>query len=192
MVIDSNRPDEGDTGKFRKYIPLATVVPVIAIMAALFVYRDAIATLGTWGYLGAFLIGLIANATVFLPMPGLVLLFALGVTFNPVLVGLTGAAGGTLGEMSGYIVGYSGHAFVKNRELYVKAEGWTKKWGSAGVFVFALIPFLPLDIAGIAAGALRFPVWKFLAACLLGKALLYTGMTLLTAWGWHAVLGWFT
>ena len=65
-----------------------------------------------------------------------------------------------------------------------------KKWGSMAIFVFALAPFLPLDIAGIAAGTLRFPVWKFLVACLCGKALLYTGMTLATAWGWHTIQNW--
>ena len=176
--------------KWRKYIPCVIFVPVIAITVVLFLYRDAVAEFGNWGYLGAFLIGLVANATVIMPMPGLLLLFALGATFNPVLVGLAGGAGGALGEMSGYIVGYGGHAYVKNIKLYIRAEGWMTRWGSMAIFTFALAPFLPLDIAGIAAGTLRFPVWKFLLACLFGKALLYTGMTLATAWGWQTVQSW--
>lgn len=161
-------------------------------MVLLFVYRDAMAELGNWGYLGAFLIGLVANATVFLPTPTLVLLFALGATFNPVLVGIIGAAGGAIGEMSGFLAGYGGHEFVKNNKFYIRAENWMRKWGSAAVFVFALIPFLPIDIAGIAAGALRFPIWKFLVACFFAKAILYTGLTLATAWGWDTVQSWFT
>ena len=166
-------------------------VPVIVLMVVLFIYREAVAELGNWGYLGAFLIGLVGNATVILPMPGLMLLFALGASFNPVLVGLIGAAGGTLGEMSGYILGYGGHGFITNNELYIRAETRMKKWGSVGIFMFALIPFLPLDIAGIAAGALRFPVWKFLTACFLGKSVLYISVTLASAWGWHFVERWF-
>lgn len=175
----------------RKYIPLLSFLLVIIIMVVLFVYRDAVAELGNWGYLGAFLIGLVGNATVILPMPSLLLLFALGATFNPVLVGLTGAAGGAIGELSGYLLGYSGHGFIKNNQLYVKAENWMKKFGSATVFVFALAPVLPFDVAGVTAGALRFPVWKFLAACFSGKALLYISLTLATAWGWHSIEGWF-
>ena len=156
-------------------------------MIVLFIYRDAMTELGSWGYLGAFLIGLVANATVILPMPTLVLLFTLGATFNPILVGVTGAAGGAIGEMSGYIAGFGGHAFVKNNKLYIRAENWMRRWGSATVFVFALVPFLPIDIVGIAAGALRFPIWKFLVAGFFGKALLYICLTYATAWGWHIV-----
>jgi membrane protein DedA with SNARE-associated domain len=175
----------------KKYTSLLTVVPVIAITVVLFIYREEVARLGNWGYLGAFLIGLVGNATIVLPMPGLLLLFALGVTFNPVLIGLTGAAGGAIGELSGYILGFSGHIFVKNNRFFIRAEDWMRRWGSATIFVFALIPFLPIDIAGIAAGALRFNVWKFLGACYAGKALLYVGLTVAAAWGWHSIEGWF-
>ena len=176
----------------KKYVPLLSFLLVIIIMVVLFVYRQAVAELGNWGYLGAFLIGLVGNATVILPMPSLLLLFALGATFNPVMVGLTGAAGGAIGELSGYILGYSGHGFINNTQLYVKAESWMKRWGSATVFVFAVAPVLPIDVAGIAAGALRFPVWKFLVACFSGKSLLYISLTLATSWGWHSIERWFT
>jgi len=185
---------EGKTGKenrLKKCIPLFTSALVIAITVVLLIYRDFVAELGNWGYLGAFLIGLVGNATIFLPVPSLLLLFALGATFNPVLIGLTGAVGGALGEMSGYIFGFGGHAFIRNNRLYLRAERWTKRWGSAAIFIFALAPVLPIDIAGIAAGALRFPVWKFLLACFSGKALLYISLTLATAWGWHFVESWF-
>ena len=175
----------------KRYASLLSFLLVTALMVLLFIYRGAVVELGNWGYLGAFLIGLVGNATIILPMPGLLLLFALGTTFNPVLVGLTGAAGGAIGEMSGYILGYSGHGFIKNNQLYVKSEAWMKRFGSATVFVFALAPVLPIDVAGIAAGALRFPVWKFLVACFSGKAILYTGLTLAIAWGWQSVERWF-
>ena len=176
---------------WKKLVPLLTFVLVVVIMVVLFVYRDALAGLGNWGYLGAFLIGLVGNATVILPMPSLLLLFALGATFNPVLVGLTGAAGGAIGEMSGYMLGYSGHGFINKTRLYVKAESWVKRYGSATVFVFSLAPVLPIDVAGIVAGALRFPVWKFLAACFAGKALLYIVLTLAISWGWNSIEKWF-
>ena len=69
-------------------------------------------------------------------------------------------------------------------------EEWMKKWGSATIFVFSLAPFLPFDVAGIAAGALRFPLWKFLIASFLGKVILYVCATLAAAWGWGFAEHW--
>ena len=133
------------------------------------------------------LIGLVGNASIVLPMPGLLLLLSLGATFNPVLVGLVGAAGGALGELSGYLMGYSGHAFINSRRMYAMAESWMRRWGTAAIFLFALVPLLTFDIAGIAAGVLRFPLWKFLLSCWLGKAILYVSLALASHWGWQAV-----
>jgi membrane protein YqaA with SNARE-associated domain len=171
----------------RKLIPLLVLFLVIAITVCLFLYRDKVAQLGNYGYLSAFLISLIANATIILPFPGIVILFALGATFNPVLVGLVGGIGGTIGEMTCYLLGYSGRGVVENRRFYDKATQWLKKWGILTVFIFALTP-LPFDVLGIGAGVLRFPFWKFFLACWCGKTILYVGMVLAAAWGWEIIL----
>jgi len=147
----------------RRLIPLLILFMVVAITVCLFLYRDKVAQLGNYGYLSAFLISLIANATIILPFPGIVILFALGASFNPVLVGLAGGIGGTIGEMTSYMLGYSGRGVVENRRFYDKATQWLKKWGVLTVFIFALTP-LPFDVLGIAAGVLRFPFWKFFVA----------------------------
>jgi membrane protein YqaA with SNARE-associated domain len=123
-------------------------------------------------------------------MPGLLLLFAIGATFNPFLVGVISAAGGAIGEMTGYVLGYTGHTFIKRNRIYIKTQNWMKRWGAAAIFVIALIPFLPMDVAGLVAGVSRFPVWKFLLAALGGKAVLYTIMALAGAWGWDIVYRW--
>ena len=81
---------------------LLTIFLAIAITAGLFLFRNRIDELGNYGYLGAFLIGLVTSATVFVPVPGIVVLFAIGTTLNPVLVGLVGAAGAIIGEMTGH------------------------------------------------------------------------------------------
>jgi membrane protein YqaA with SNARE-associated domain len=93
--------------------------------------------------------------------------------------------------MSGYVAGHSGKKLIGRNKTMRRAEVWMKRWGAAGIFVFALIPFLPLDIAGLAAGALRYSIWKFLVAAFLGKTLLYVGLTYATAWGWDVINGWF-
>jgi membrane protein YqaA with SNARE-associated domain len=172
-------------------IPVASLVLVIAVMIVLYLKRDSVAALGNWGYLGAFLIGFIGNATVILPMPGLLLLFALGVTFNPVLVGVVGAAGGTLGEMTGYAIGLSGHYMTGNNRWLRLARVWMQRWGSLALFLFALMPILPMDVAGIAAGIVRFKIWKFLVAVMIGKTILYVGATLAAVAGWTFLSHWF-
>ena len=175
-------------GLIKKWlVPLATLLLVIAITITLFVYQDKVAELEEYGYLGAFLINLVANATIILPMPGQLLTFALGASFNPLLVGLAGGFGGAIGEMTGYVAGASGRGVLQDNRAYINAVGWLKRRGMAVIFLFTVTP-LPVDIVGIAAGALRYPVWKFLLVCFLGKAILYSGMAYAGAWGWETVI----
>ena len=180
----------------RNVVPLLTLLLVIAITAVLFLfvrrYPERVAEFENYGYLGAFLISLVGNATIILPMPAMLLLFALGAVLNPILVGLIGAGAGAIGELTGYVAGYSGRAVALNTRWYTRAERWMRRWGTMTIFVFSLVPLLPFDIAGMVAGVLRFPLWKFWLACFLGKALLYTGMALAGAWGWETLLRYFS
>jgi membrane protein YqaA with SNARE-associated domain len=171
----------------RRLIPLVMLIAMVAITAVLFVYRDEVSQLEEYGYLGSFLINLVANATIILPMPGQLLIFALGASFNPLLVGLAGGFGGALGEMTGYVAGVSGRGVLHDNRTYLTAVRWLRKWGVLVIFLFTVTP-LPVDLVGIAAGALRYPVWKFLLVCFLGKAILYTGMAYAGAWGWEWVI----
>ncbi len=172
----------------QRFVPLLTLLLVIAITFVIFLYRDRISELENLGYLGAFLISLVSNASIVIPMPSLLLLFALGAAFNPILVGIVGGAGGAIGELSGYIAGRSGRVVSRNDKWFIRAEGWMSRWGTMTVFVFSLVPVLPFDAAGVAAGVVYFPIRKFLVACFLGKTLLYTAMALFGAWGWEALL----
>jgi membrane protein YqaA with SNARE-associated domain len=175
-----------------KVIPVLSLLLVIAITAALFIYRDRVAELGNYGYLGVFVISLVCSATIILPVPGMLLIFALGATFNPVFVGLVAAFGGTLGEITGYTFGYSGRRIIGGDRVFIRAEKWIKRWGMLTIFVFSLVPPLPIDVLGIVTGSLRFPLWKFLLGCFLGKAILYTGMAFTGAWGWEIILPFFS
>jgi len=170
------------------FVPLLTLLLVIAIMLFLFYHRDRVSELENLGYLGSFLIGIVSTATIFIPMPSILLLFALGAALNPILVGLLSGIGGTIGELTGYIAGSSGRGIAQDNKWFNRAERWMKRWGALTIFVFALVPVLPIDIAGIVAGVLRFPIWKFLVTCFLGKTLEYIAIALLGAWGWGAML----
>jgi len=161
----------------RNYIFLASLFLVLIISVGLFYfygkYPDRIEELKAYGYLGAFVISLILNATVILPVGNIVVLTALGVTLpSAALVGLVGGAGAAIGESVGFLAGYSGRGLIGKEKMYSRVERWMKRWGSLTVFVLSIIPFI-FDLVGIAAGALKFPYWKFLILCWLGRTILY-------------------
>lgn len=169
------------------FLTFLPVLCVIAITVGIFLYRDEIVEFRNYGYLGAFLANLVSNASVFLPVPGGLIVVALGAFLSPLLVGLAAGTGAAIGEMSGYVLGYSGRVVLKDNKAYDRSVLWLKKWGVLTIFVFAVTP-LPFDLAAIAAGALRFPVWKFLLACWVGKSLLSIAAALAGAWGWEIVV----
>ncbi len=190
-ITSHDKPTGAGKGSWirRNYLSILALFLIIAIVVGLYVFYqrnpDRVAEFESYGYLGAFLICLVTNATVILPFPGIVVLFALGAAFNPLFIGLAAGIGGTIGEMTAYLLGYSGRGVVANIRFYDRSVQWLEKWGVLTVFVFALTP-LPFDVLGIAAGLLRFPFWKFFIACWLGKTLLYIGMAFAGAWGWEA------
>ena len=152
-----------------QYTRILLIVIVLAVTAGIFVFRDRVSNLQGYGYLGAFLISLVSSATIILPIPGLALIFALGDAYNPVLIGIAAGAGSALGEITGYMAGYSGQIVLKNNKTYLRMERWMKRRGSIVIFVLAFVPNPVFDLAGAAAGVLRYPLWKFLIVCFLGK-----------------------
>jgi membrane protein DedA with SNARE-associated domain len=185
----------------KKLIPILTLLLVIAISVALFFYGrkpEIVAELGKYRYLGAFLISVIGNATVLLPGIVLPILTALGVDFyqasggltGPIMIGLVGGAGAAIGEIVGYIAGYSGSRIAKRSKMYSRVESWMRRWGALAIFIFALVPLF-FDLVGLVAGALRFPLWKFILLCWAGRTLLYVVIVVLAALGWEAALPYF-
>jgi membrane protein YqaA with SNARE-associated domain len=149
---------------------LTAVVVLIALGAALY-FRDHLDDLQGYGYVTVFLVGLISNATLILPVPGLAVSSVLGSVFNPWIVGLVAGAGQALGELTGYMAGYSGQSWVAEHSRYRWLVLRMQRYGVFAIFVLALLPNPLFDVAGMAAGALRLPVWKFLLSCAAGKVI---------------------
>ncbi len=147
----------------------ASLLAVIALSVYIFMIRDQAQKYAEYGYPGIFIISFLANATVLLPAPGVAIIFAMGSVFNPLFVGLVAGAGATLGELSGYMAGFSGQGIVEHIHLYNRIEGWMQRYGALTIFLLAAIPNPFFDLAGMAAGALKMPIQKFLFWCLLGK-----------------------
>ena len=182
----------------RTLVLALTLIFVIAVTVGLqLVYGrhpERLLELRNYVYWGAFLISLIGNATIIFPGAVLIILTNMGIVLYPVtgvfglvMVGLVGAVGAAIGEITGYLLGYGGRGVVENSRLYLRLVAWVRRWGMLAVFLLSVVPLF-FDLVGIAAGALRFPLWKFILACWLGRTILYVGFVLATAWGWEVVL----
>ena len=173
MSESQPRPERAHQAAFWTGRPFrfAIIALVLAISIAIFAFRQQFAELAAVGYPGIFLVSLLGNATVVLPAPSLALVFAMGSALPPVLVGLAAGAGEALGELTGYALGYGGQAVIENEATYGRLVAWMERRGGITVFVLSVIPNPFFDLAGIAAGTLRYPVWRFLLFCWMGKTI---------------------
>jgi membrane protein YqaA with SNARE-associated domain len=165
---DPTIPPPPSTRRLR-VVRISTIVAVLVAVGAAFYFRDRIQELKQYGYAAIFLVGLVSNATLILPVPGLVISSVMGGVFNPWIVGLVGGVGQALGELTGYMAGYSGQTWIDENPTYNRMTQWMQRYGILTIFVLALIPNPIFDLGGIAAGALRLPLWKFLASSIAGK-----------------------
>ena len=168
---------------------LALVV-VIAISVYFFSIRDQAEELARYGYPGIFLLSILSNATVLLPAPGVLFVFAMGAVFNPFGVALAAGAGAALGELSGYLAGFSGQAVVERTAIYERLLGWMQRNRRLAYLLILLLAAVPnplFDLAGFSAGTLRMPVAPFLLVCLVGKIL----KMLLFAYAGASSIRWF-
>lgn len=154
---------------------------VVIITLGITLNRRQLGDLAALGYLGSFVAMLTSNATLILPAPGLVVVFALGSSLNPVLVGIAGAAGATLGELTGYIAGYSGTGIMEQSVVTERIQRWMMRNGMLTIFALSAIPNPFFDLAGLFAGASRMPLRSFLSMTFCGKviqavSIAYTGM----------------
>lgn len=151
---------------------IVALIFVVGLTVYLFINRDRVKELEAFGYPGIFLFSLAANATLILPVPGVLVTSAMGAVFNPFWVAVAAGSGSALGEISGYLAGFSGQGVVEKTKWHDRVTGWMRS--KYGVLIVLLLSFVPnplFDIAGITAGALKMPVLRFLFWCWLGKVM---------------------
>jgi membrane protein YqaA with SNARE-associated domain len=149
---------------------------LVVILLSLYIYsiRDQVKELAQYGYLGIFLLSILANATVLLPTPGILFVFTMGAIYNPVGVAVAAGLGAAIGELSGYLAGFSGQAVVERIDTYKALLDWMdehKQLSNLAIFLLAFIPNPLFDLAGIASGTLKIPIPRFLFFVSIGKVL---------------------
>ena len=141
-------------------------------------FTDVIQQLSTWmeslalqyGYFGIFLISLVGALSIIFPIPYTVIIFTLGGTFEPLWIALAAGIGSTVGEFSGYLIGFGGSKVIS--EKYKKKMEFLMKlfdrFGLIIIFLFALTP-LPDDLLFIPLGVIRYNIARAFIPALVGK-----------------------
>jgi membrane protein YqaA with SNARE-associated domain len=148
------------------------------------------------GYPGAFIISLIGNATILLPFPYIGVPFILGgvqtvpsgpFIFDPWLIGLVSGIGATIGEMTGYAIGYAGGELIKE-EQRSRIRDLALQHPKLTPFLLWFVAATPIpdDVLVVPLGASKYPWWKVLAPQLIGKTMFLTGI----AWAGRLSLSW--
>ncbi|MDA1189186.1 MAG: VTT domain-containing protein [Chloroflexi bacterium] len=158
-------------------IRIVSLVLGIGLILSVWFLRDTfevVQRLETLGYRGVLIVAFLSflgSVALVLPVPGLASLCAVSAIINPALVGVAAAGGETLGEISGYAIGFGGRSVIENSRFYPTFQSWMEKRGWLVIFIVALIPNPFFDIVGIAAGATRYPAYKFFPIVLVGKVI---------------------
>jgi membrane protein YqaA with SNARE-associated domain len=186
-------------------LAIAGVVALNVAMYALLATEPAqrfLDALAGWTYPGVFVLSAIANAGVLVGLPYNAVVLQIAATDElPWLVALAAAAGSTLGETTGWIVGRQGGKALPEGGRLGRFVGWLRDGtrrparAFAAIAAFAAIPNYAFDVAGLAAGALGIRYRVFLAATFTGRLLRFAvfalaGPFLLSVWTsvWSAVL----
>lgn len=173
----SLRETSGQPGRSKFQMNVLRILALLAVIGlTIFIYmiRDRVEDFAAFGYPGIFIIALLANATILLPAPGVAVIYAMGAIFNPFGVGLAAGTGGAIGELSGYLAGFSGQAVIERTDIYDRIKPWVNKYGGWAILVLSAIPNPFFDVAGIAAGMAKMPIHTFLMFTWIGQLIKMT------------------
>jgi membrane protein DedA with SNARE-associated domain len=164
----------------------------IVLCVVVVLYWDYIRQAEQYGYFGVFLISVLAGVTVFVPIPGVLVVFTLGSVLNPTLVGIVSGLGEAVGSLGIYLSGWGGQKAVQNlnHNCVNRFVGWLRRRGEIAVFLMSAIVnplFYPFTAI---AGMLRFGLIKFFSLCWAGKAIKNTAIAYLGYFGLRNVLRW--
>ena len=140
---------------------------VLVIVLLVYFLRDHL-DLTDVGYPAIALLSLFASAGLVVPVPGMAAVCAGGWLLNPWLVALVAGSTGTVGELTGYVLGFSGRGVVNRGRLYMRMENWMRRRGWLVIFLLSVLPNPVFDLAGISAGVLHYPIWRFLGLVWVG------------------------
>jgi membrane protein YqaA with SNARE-associated domain len=188
--------------RWEYYVGIGGLLVTAAIVVAVIFFREELHAFEHYGYLGAFVISIFGGATIIAPIPMTPVVFALGAVMKPefapymgpIFVGIAAGLGETLGGISIYMTGYGGGTALQDmkegkvKNGYKRMMGWVERRGSLTIFILSAVVNPFFYPAALAAGALRFGIWRFIFISLIGKMI--KGITVAAAgyWGLGSIL----
>jgi len=165
-----------------------TIVLCIAIIR----YRGYLAQIERYGYLGCFILSLLASSTVVLPGFNNFVIFTLGGVLTPAIVGAVGGIGEAMGAVSAYFVGYGGRGLLRdsNNSLYVRFSNILHHHGSKAVFFMASIINPVYYPFAMFLGMLRFGLTRFFLMTWAGRTIKNMALAYLGYFGLRSILQW--
>lgn len=184
--------EKTDSRKTEYIIGGLALALTIALCVVVILYWDYIRQVEQYGYFGAFLISVLAGATVFIPIPGVLLVFTLGSVLNPALVGIVSGLGEAVGSLGIYLSGWGGQKAIQNlnHNWVNRFVGWLRRRGEIAVFLMSAVLnplFYPFTAI---AGMLRFGLIKFFFLCWAGKAVKNMAIAYLGYFGLRNIMRW--
>ncbi len=170
---------------------LGIFLAVIGTASAAILLRNHIA-LQQAGYLGIALTALLASGSMVLPIPALATVCAASAFLVPLYVGLVAGGAETVGELTGYFLGYSGRGVVGEGRVFQRLGTWMRRRGWLLLFLLAFLPNPVFDLAGVTAGALRYPLERFLAVVFAGKIMKFVGLAYACAFSADSLVRFFS
>lgn len=136
---------------------------------------DWISYLLQFRYVGVFLLSFVGSVSIIIPIPYTSILLTLGTRpeMDPLFLTIAAGIGSSIGEFSGYILGYYGRSVIKEerrRKMNYMMRVFDR-FGPIAIFLFALTP-LPDDLLFIPLGILRYSFIKAFIPSFLGKLLM--------------------
>jgi membrane protein YqaA with SNARE-associated domain len=177
----------------QRLLRLLSIVLVLGLIAAGVLLRDRLPDIRSVGYIGVFVLSLVSSASILVPVPGIAAVCAGPglIGLFPLWVALLASVAESLGELSGYLVGFSGRGFAENNRFYPRIGVWMQRRGGIALFLASSIPNPLFDLVGIVAGTLRYPIWRFLLAVWAGKLIKSTAIAYACFYGFEWALGLF-
>jgi len=193
---------KGSLKRWEYWIGVLVIVLTALVAIAVVYFWEGIQARGGYGYIGAFIIGVLGGATYIAPIPMTPVVFALGTVLKPsfapylgpVFVGTAAGLGEAVGGLTIYMTGYGGGAALVNSKhtkvqaVFSRVLHWMERRGSLVLFLFSAVlnPFFyPV---GLAAGVLRFGIKKYFFICWAGKTIKGITVAAVGYWGLGALL----
>ena len=124
----------------------------------------------------------LTNAILFLPSGRGAIMVGAALVLNPLAVAVLTGTGGALGEITGYVLGRSSRKLAKGRS----GPAWLCRRAESNMAVtilaVSIIPNPFVDVIGIIAGRMGYPLGKFLTYSAVGKVIQSTVFVYLALW----------